>query len=121
MESWQWLVLATALATFAVCTAFPAVMLLHRALVAGVWVPAEARATGYVLYAIGVPADVAYNIVVGSIRFRELPRILSGELTMSARVQRHIDESDGRRLEHAIEWAEFLNFCDENHIKRVPE
>lgn len=116
MTSLHWLIVGTVLATFVVCTAFPAVMLLHRALVAGVWVPVEAKLTGYILFAIGVPADVGYNLVLGSIRFREWPR----ELMFSSRVQRHIDESDGWRLEHAKEWAEFLNFCDEGHIKRVP-
>ena len=118
MTPFHWLVVSTALSVFVVCTAFPAVMLLHRALVAGVWVPAEAKATGYVLLVLGVPADIGYNLIIGTLRFRELPR----ELMFSSRVQRHIDESDGWRLEQAIEWAEFLNFCDPKpHIKRVPQ
>lgn len=117
MSPIAWLCVSISASIFVVCAAFPAVMLLHRAMMAGVWVPIEARVTGRILYVIGVPADVAYNIVIGTIRFRELPRLLSGELTMSARVQRHVDESDGWRLDHAMQWAAFLNFCDPGHIK----
>jgi hypothetical protein len=115
MTAFQWLLVSTVLSVFVVCTAFPAVMLLHRALVAGVWVPAEAKATGYFWLALGVPADIGYNLVLGSIRFREFPR----ELMFSGRVQRHIDESDGWRLDHALQWAAFLNFCSPNHIRLV--
>ncbi len=56
-----------------------------------------------------VLADVLYNVFVGTILFRELPR----EWVFTQRVQRHYN----RGSNHAGLLAKILNNVDPNHIK----
>jgi hypothetical protein len=57
---------------------------------------------------IGLVLDVAFNVVFGSIMFREIPR----ELLFTSRVQRHA--AAGSAL--ALWWARQLNQFDPGHV-----
>ena len=59
-----------------------------------------------------IPLDVLYNLVVGTIAFRERPK----EWLFTQRVQRHLKESSGHRLEMARFLANELNVIDEGHV-----
>lgn len=63
-----------------------------------------------------VVLDCAFNVVFGSIIFRERPR----EWLFTHRVQRHVDESGGYQLHVAVRWGRRLNAVDANHIQRLP-
>lgn len=118
MSAFHWLALGAGMAMFCVCTGFLTVFMLKRAIDAGVWMPVWVKGIGYFWLAVGVPADAAYNLVIGTLEFREWPR----ELMFSSRVQRLVDEGEGWRRERAIKWARFLNVVDPKpHIKRVPD
>lgn len=60
------------------------------------------------LAVIGFALDVAFNVVFGTLMFRELPH----ELLFTDRVKRHF--ADGDRL--AAWWARNLNLVDPGHI-----
>lgn len=64
------------------------------------------------LAAVGLVLDLAFNVVFGTIMFRELPR----ELLFSSRVQRHV-RNGGKRFGLASFWARALNTFDPDHIK----
>lgn len=80
---------------------------------------------GYCLSPIVVPfllLDIGFNVVWGSIIFRERPK----ELLFTQRVQRHYDEAKRRvaagellESEHeaALRWALRLNSVDPGHIR----
>lgn len=53
---------------------------------------------------VGLLFDVAMNLIVGTIFFRELPK----ELLFTSRLQRHLKESHGWRLRMAAWWCEHL-------------
>jgi len=53
---------------------------------------------------VGLLFDVAMNLIVGTLFFRELPR----ELVFTSRLQRHLKESHGWRLRMAAWWCEHL-------------
>jgi len=67
----------------------------------------------YVLFVPSLLGDFWLNMTRGSWMFRELPH----ELLFSSRVQRHVNESSGRDLATALEWAAILNEIDPDHIK----
>ena len=60
--------------------------------------------------------DVVWNAVIGSITFLEFPR----EFLFTTRVQRHYDESEGKRFKVAVFWAFVLNAIDDGHIEKGP-
>lgn len=55
--------------------------------------------------------DVAWNVVIGTVNFVELPR----ELLFTSRVARHM-ASDGWRGKVASWWREQLNQIDPGHV-----
>jgi len=61
---------------------------------------------------IGITLDFIFNVIAGTLIFRELPR----ELLFSSRVQRHY-RSEGFRGRMAEFWANQLNAIDPTHIK----
>jgi hypothetical protein len=63
------------------------------------------------LYA-GVLFDVVFNLTVGSIVFREVPK----EWLFTTRVQRHVT-ADSWRQATAKVWAQRLNKVDPGHVK----
>src|SRR5688572_8958618 len=66
----------------------------------------------YPLAIVGLVIDAAFNVVFGSLMFRELPR----ELLFTSRCQRHA-RGDGSRQRLALWWAKQLNQFDPDHIK----
>lgn len=64
------------------------------------------------LAVLGLLLDFAFNVVFGTVMFRELPH----ELLFSSRVQRHC-RNEGRRLRLALFWKRQLNTFDPDHIK----
>lgn len=64
------------------------------------------------LAVIGLALDAAFNVVFGTLMFREFPR----ELLFSNRVQRHV-RNGGKRFALAAFWARTLNTFDADHIK----
>lgn len=105
-----WLLVAVCLSTFVVETAFMQVMSAKRALALGIELPLDMKCVSYFWLVVGVPADMVFNWLRGSWIFREWPRW--GEWMFTARVQRHVDESEGWRLERALRWARILNAID---------
>lgn len=66
----------------------------------------------YIYLYAGVTMDVLFNVIVGSIIFREIPR----EWLFTTRVQRHVTADDWRRGK-AYNWAQKLNKVDPGHVK----
>lgn len=66
------------------------------------------------LAVVGLGLDLLFNVVFGTLMFRELPH----ELLFSSRVQRHVrrQPADWRR-DLAMFWARALNTFDADHIK----
>ena len=65
------------------------------------------------LAAIGIVLDLLFNVVFGTLMFRELPK----ELLFSSRVQRHVRNGPSKRFGLAMFWARQLNTFDPDHIK----
>lgn len=67
----------------------------------------------YPLYAgaaVGVVADIAFNVSAGTVIFQEFPQ----ELLFTARATRHL-QSTGYRQERAIFWCGQLDLFDKGH------
>jgi len=62
---------------------------------------------------LGLVLDVVFNATAGVVCFAELPR----EILFTNRVQRHVDESDGRRLAIALWWMRQLNQIEPGHVR----
>lgn len=110
-----WLLISILAATFVVITAFMQVSSAKRAIEMGVKLPLEVRAVSYFWLAVGIVADVAYNLTRGTIIFRELPR----ELLFTSRVKRHCRDSASKsawRYKKACDWRDFLNAVDPWHV-----
>lgn len=109
------LILASVLAgsAFVVFTAFILVFSLQRLLEVGVWVPWYLQVVAIVWLILGFAADFLFNILWGSLIFRERPH----EALFSHRVKRHFrDTTGGWRHEKAVKWASFLNAVDPGHV-----
>lgn len=65
---------------------------------------------------LAVALDVLFNLVVGTICFAELPH----EWLFTHRVQRHVNQSAGWRLNVALFWMRQLNQIEPNHV-RLPQ
>lgn len=100
---------------FLVVTGFVFVFSVKHLLAAGAWCPWYVKAIAYVWLVLGGIADVLFNIVWGSLIFRELPK-LPHELTMTARVRRHFAKGSGWRQAKAAKWASMLNAVDPGHV-----
>ena len=70
------------------------------------------RVSLYPALPIFLVLDFAWNVVVGTIAFRELPR----ELLFTSRVKRHLRHSRGSRQRRAKWWADRLNELDPGHV-----
>ena len=66
------------------------------------------RYPAYVFLATGVLADVLFNVIFGSIIFREIPK----EFLFTNRVKRHLKE----KSVVAQEWADRLNKIYPGHV-----
>jgi hypothetical protein len=102
-----------ALSTGLVMTGFLVIASAKRVLAADVNLPLALRVTCLFWGVIGIAADCVYQMTVGTVRFRELPR----ELLYSGRIQRLVRSSDDRKLVKARRWATILNAADPGHIK----
>lgn len=103
-------------AAFVVITGFVFVSTVLRVLDAEVWCPWYVKLIARLWLVIGVVADVVFNVIWGTVIFRELPR----ELLFTSRVKRHCRESASDsewRYRKACDWREFLNAVDKNHIR----
>jgi hypothetical protein len=114
MNAALWSLVVVAASTFIVESAFLGLGSARRAQAAGV-LSGEVKLVAYLLVLIGLPADVTFNLVRGTLMFRELPR----ELLFSSRVKRHVRESTGWRHDKALQWMAFLNVVDPGHIREV--
>ena len=112
MRSLLWVIVSICLATFVVETAFAYVSTAKRLLESGVKLPFDMRCTAYFWLIIGLPADFVFNVLRGSIIFRERPH----ELLFTSRVKRHLRSGPGWRRDKAYLWAEILNAIDPNHV-----
>lgn len=108
-----WLIVTLVLATFVVETAFVYCATCKRLLEMGL-LPRDMLAAAYVWLVLGGLADVVFNLIRGTIEFREWPRW--GEWTFSARVKRHVRTADDWRRIKADRWARLLNAIDPGHI-----
>lgn len=99
------------LSAFAVITAFVFVFSVQRLLQDDVWCPWYIKVIAYIWLAIGLPADVLFNWIWGTVIFREFPR----ELMFTARVKRHMSSSGENRWK-AERWASMLNAVDPGHV-----
>ena len=108
------LLIITAASTFVVYTAFMALSTAKRMLALDA-LPIEMKLTAYALLVMGYPADILFNLIRGTIIFRELPR----EFLFSSRVQRHYKRIgiDNERYRTAAYWAKVLNAADPGHIR----
>jgi hypothetical protein len=68
-------------------------------------------AGAYIFVGIGYVLDVVYNIIIGSYKFKNLPR----EFTFTARLIRYKAGEDGWRKEQAISLCKDLNEYSEGH------
>lgn len=66
----------------------------------------------YVWLVIGLTADFGFNATWGTVIFRELPR----EMTFTARLKRHWRGNDGKQIERAKKWVEYVNMIDPGHV-----
>jgi len=64
------------------------------------------------LVVLVVVIDVVWNITIGSLVYKELPR----EWLFTTRTKRHITESEGAQFKTAAYWAEVLNAIDPGHV-----
>jgi hypothetical protein len=118
MNALAWLLVSILGATFVVVTAFMQVSSAKRAIGMGLKLPYEVRLVSYFWLAVGIVADVAYNLTRGTVIFRELPR----ELLFTSRVKRHCRESASKsawRYKKACGWRDYLNAVDPGHIREV--
>lgn len=82
------------------------------------------RINASIVFHVGAIFDFLLNLVPASFLFLELP---IHELTMSARLQRHVDHQSKSRLwawrhDVAIDWSrKRVNVIDRRHIHNVPE
>jgi len=98
---------------FVVITSFVFLFTVKRLLSERVWCPWYIKAIAYVWLFFGLFADVVFNLLWGTIIFRELPH----ELLFTSRVQRHYRNADGTwRQVKAAQWREFLNAVDPGHV-----
>lgn len=65
---------------------------------------------------VGLLLDVVFNLIFGTVMFREFPR----ELLFTSRVQRHY-RTEGSRGRMAEFWARQLNQIDATHIHEPRE
>ena len=98
-------------ATYALFIFYLAVMNLKRARDAGL-LNKTAMALGYPILVVGYLLDAFVNVFVMTLLFLEVPE----ELTVTARLKRHIQTSDGWRLRLASWFIPILNPFDANHI-----
>lgn len=66
----------------------------------------------YVYLAFGLVVDFLFNVVFGTIIFRERPR----ELTFTKRVKRNLTSTDRRRMTKARDWQMKLNKIMPGHV-----
>lgn len=107
------LLIALVGSAFFVITAFVFTFSLKRLIAPGTWCPWYIQPIAVVWILIGVVADFVFNLLWGSVIFRELPH----ELLFTDRVQRHYARTDGNwRHAKASQWREFLNSIDPDHV-----
>lgn len=109
-----WATLLVAVATGFIYTAFLALCTYKLIEESGVEIPLGIKRTAQVWYALGLPADVIYNLTVGRWRFGEFSGV-----TYSEHIQNRVDR--GLWDHDTSMWALFLNAGRKGHIKRMPE
>jgi hypothetical protein len=109
MKILAWLALAIALIAFVVETGFFALASAERVMAAGLPFKGYRRLVVKFWLLVGVPADALYNLTVGTIVFRELPR----EWLYSSRVARLARAGNPK----AIAERDFLNAAAPGHIQ----
>ena len=76
------------------------------------------------LLVLFLPSDALFNVVFGTIIFREWPKLGNKEVLFSNRVQRHYSTSKKsapksftKQMKAGVRWAGRLNAADPGHIK----
>ena len=106
-----YLILAWLSSTYLLWLFYLAVMCLKRARDAGL-LNKTSTALGMPILMVGYLLDAFVNVFVMTFVFLEVPE----ELTVTARLKRHIQTSDGWRLRLASWFIPILNPFDANHI-----
>jgi hypothetical protein len=107
-----WLIVAALLATFGVITGFIVVFTVKRLLDSGIECPSMIKAVAYCWLVIGGISDFLFNVIVGTLMFRERPH----EWVFTARIQRHLRDAKGWRYRKALVWGKVLVAVDPSHV-----
>ena len=70
------------------------------------------KVPAYIWFAIGLLADVGFNVTWGTWIFRELPR----EFLFTERLSRHWKGDSKRQKERAAPWVRRVNLIDPGHV-----
>jgi hypothetical protein len=114
--------LVVLLTTFVVFTGFMVAAGYKRTIAASVKISRARYVISLFWFLVGVPADAVYNLTVGTVVFRQLPRfsivwkVFPIPELYSGRVQRNVTRADWRG-ELARAEAAFLNANIDGHIK----
>ena len=111
MNAYAWLAVSIAGLYTGLVWAYVAVMHAKAVLERGEQIHWVFKGPLYLLLAIGLPLDIAWNVIAGTLMFQELPR----ELTFTSRLKRWKAEG-GRRGQRARWWAAELNKFDPGHV-----
>lgn len=107
-----WIAVAILAASFGVTTGFFMVATARRLEESGLKLNRTRRLIVRFWLYVGAVCDFAYNVTVGTVRFRELPR----EVMYSGRIQRLVREAEGPKLLMALKEAQMLNTAWPGHI-----
>lgn len=103
----------TALASWLLLTiGFFAITLARERRDAGIEFGWVVRYPLYLMLAIGAIADVVFNVLIGSVIFREVPK----EWFFTQRIKRLVESSDKEQYEVASKWKERINKIQPGHI-----
>lgn len=104
--SWQlWLALSVLLTWFVLVNGYIVYMAASAVLERGQKLNWFMKIPAVVLVLLGLPADVIFNWIAGTILFRERPH----EWVFTARCKRHKAGQDGWRKDKAMKWCAAMN------------
>jgi hypothetical protein len=102
--------------TFTIYTSFFALCTAKRLKLANVPMPPDMRMAARILFVIGVPADIVFNLYRGYLIFGEFRRV-----TFSQRIEWYmLHPQRCPDFEKALYWARILHAADEGHVKGYP-
>lgn len=113
MNAFLWLGVSILLTWYVVATAFVGVMHAKKVLASGQNIAFVFKAPLVLTAIIGILADIAFNLSVGTIIYKELPK----ELLFTARCKRHLNGGSSWRKERATWWCNEMHKFDEGHCE----